>query len=345
MKTLSVCIPVYNTEAYLPRCLDSLLLPEAAEDLELLVVNDGSSDGSAAIARGYAERFPGAVRVIDKENGGHGSTINAALAAARGRYFRVLDSDDCVDPGAFAAFLRTLREAGEDLVVTPFREERSFDGSVIAHDYPWLEEGRVYTADELIADAEHPSFLMHACTFRTELLRESGLHLPEHCFYVDMQYVMTPLPFLRSFRYCAQPVYRYFIGRPEQSMAPEKLLRNLPMHRRVLDWMIRCYARYADSVPAGTKSAMEQLVRDTYWMHVELLCVRQKDSRLAYRSLRELEAQTRALSPELYRRLGASAYLRGCRRCRYLNLLLCRDGYARLLETLRRLRARERRKT
>ena len=120
MKLLSLIIPTYNMEALLPRCLDSLLVPATLERLEVMVVNDGSRDGSLAVATGYKERFPQTVTVIDKPNGNYGSTINAALPVAQGKYVKVLDSDDWFDTAALVAFLDELESVEADMVVTHF---------------------------------------------------------------------------------------------------------------------------------------------------------------------------------------------------------------------------------
>ena len=110
MKVLTVLVPTYNVEKYLRRCLDSLLLPEVFEEIEVLVVNDGSKDGSADIARAYEKKYPQTVVFVDKENGGHGSTINVGIEKAQGTYFKVLDSDDWVNIGDFIEFVKRLKE-------------------------------------------------------------------------------------------------------------------------------------------------------------------------------------------------------------------------------------------
>ena len=92
MKLLSIAIPCYNSAGYMRKCIDSLL--PGGEDVEIIIVNDGSSDNTPDIAEEYRERFPGIIKVVNKENGGHGSAVNAGLEQARGLYFKVVDSDD-----------------------------------------------------------------------------------------------------------------------------------------------------------------------------------------------------------------------------------------------------------
>ena len=129
MKVLTVLVPTYNVEKYLRRCLDSLLLPEVLEEIEVLVVNDGSKDGSADIARAYEKKYPQTVVFVDKENGGHGSTINVGIEKAQGTYFKVLDSDDWVNIGDFIEFVKRLKEETADAVICDYRK-RQENGSI-----------------------------------------------------------------------------------------------------------------------------------------------------------------------------------------------------------------------
>ena len=116
MKLLSIAIPCYNSEQYMRKCIDSLLV--GGEDVEILIVDDGSTkDRTAEIADEYAAEFPTIVKAIHKENGGHGSAVNAGIANATGLYFKVVDSDDWVKEKAYLAILDTLRELGGEVVL------------------------------------------------------------------------------------------------------------------------------------------------------------------------------------------------------------------------------------
>ena len=126
MKVLTLVIPVYNTEKYVKRCLDSILIEDVLEDIEVITVNDGSKDGSVEILRRYEKMYPNSVVVIDKENGGHGSTVNAGLEKATGKYFRVIDSDDWVNSHDFVTFVNKLKNEDADLVVTNYRKELEY---------------------------------------------------------------------------------------------------------------------------------------------------------------------------------------------------------------------------
>lgn len=251
MVTLSIVIPSYNSQDYLHRCLDSML--PADQDVEIIVVNDGSTDETPAIAESYAEDHPGQVRLLNKPNGGHGSAVNAGVAAARGEFVKVVDSDDWVDRGALASVLRTLRDRHDpvDLVVTNFVYEKEEQRrkhvmrytSVLptATSVGWDDVGRFRPSQAL---------LMHSLTYRTQVLRDSGLRLPEHTFYVDNLYAFVPLTHVRRLRYLDVNLYRYHIGREDQSVNERIMLRRLDQQARVNRQMIHELPAH-DEVPAS----------------------------------------------------------------------------------------------
>jgi glycosyltransferase involved in cell wall biosynthesis len=181
---LSVVVPAYNAEAYLARALDSLV--GFGPELEILVVDDGSTDATAGLAQGYVDRFPDEVQLLRKSNGGHGSAINTGLAHARGEYFKVVDADDWLDRAALVRVLATLRDvvaSGRelDLLVSNFVYEKVGKRTKTAVRYGGaLPRGRVLTWDRTRKFAKRQYLMMHALTYRTAVLRAAGLRLPEH---------------------------------------------------------------------------------------------------------------------------------------------------------------------
>lgn len=334
MKTLSLVVPVYNTESYLRRCLDSVLLEEIADDLEVIAVNDGSTDGSLPILREYQARCPEMLILIDKENGGHGSAVNAGLRAASGRYFRVLDSDDWFDSPCFLRYMKRLSSCSEDLIVTPYTQEYSCSGTEISHDYAWLRHDRVYTMAEIDWNETMDYFCLASSAWRTQLLRDSGLQLPEKCSYVDMEYNLWPIPLVNRFRFLDIPVYRYFLGRPEQSMHPALMLRQTPMHQKVLCRLIEYYAGLSEDLSDGKKRYMQLLIYHMLHTHCHLLCVENRDRRLAFREIRALDAWIRNRSPEIYALGECIPSLKFSRRLGYWNVLLPGRHAAKLLAEL-----------
>ena len=336
MKTLSIVVPVYNTQAYLHRCLDSVLLEELADELEVIAVNDGSTDGSLPILRAYQERYPDMFVLIDKKNGGHGSAVNAGLQRASGRYFRVLDSDDWFDSPGFLRTMARLSACRDDLIVTPYSQEYTWNGTEIRHDYAYLEHDRVYTMEEIGWSEGMDYFCLASSAWRTQLLRDCGLKLPEKCSYVDMEYNLRPIPFVKSFRFLNIPVYRYFLGRPEQSMDPARMRRQTPMHQKVLCRLIDCYAETSDRLQPGTRRYMLLMIYYMLYTHCNLLCIESQNRHRAFREIRALDDWIRDRSPEVYAFGCRIPCLRISRRLGYRNVLLLDRRAARLLVQLHR---------
>lgn len=252
-KLLTVVVPAYNMQHLLPRCLSSLLQAKDLAPLEVLVVDDGSKDRTVDVAREFEARFPGVVQVIAKENGGHGSTINRGLAEARGQYFRVVDSDDWVDPVNFEVFLKRLATEDADCVITGYAEDWAHLELLTEKDiYANLVPDRLYTF-EVLASPEYGfrswGPVLASATFKTAALRKAELHLDEKIAYVDMEYAALALTFVDSVRYWDLSVYRYFLGRPNQSVERSSYERRYPQHEQVIFRM----AAYLD----GTRGLSE----------------------------------------------------------------------------------------
>lgn len=246
MKLLSIAIPSYNSEAYVANCIESLL--PGGEEVEIIVVNDGSKDGTSEIANQYAIKYPGIVRVIDKPNGGHGSAVNAGIEAATGLYFKVVDSDDWVKKEAYLAILDKLKELtgsseSIDMLISNFvyEKEGAEKKKVMKYGHA-LPKDRVFTWDEVGYFRKGQYILMHSVIYRTKLLRECGLHLPEHTFYVDNIFVFEPLPYVKKMYYMDVNFYRYYIGREDQSVNEKVMISRVDQQIRVnkimIDYMV-----------------------------------------------------------------------------------------------------------
>lgn len=247
MRLISIVVPAYNAQAYLRRALDSLV--GFGPEVQVLVVDDGSTDATAAVARDYVERYPDEVRLVSKLNGGHGSAINTGLEHADGLYFKVVDADDWLDRESFAEVLATLRgfAAGEraiDLLVSNFVYEKVGKRTKTTVRYAGaLPSGRVLTWSRTHRFAKRQYLMMHALTYRTAVLREVGLRLPEHTFYVDNLYALVPLHRVQTLYYLDVDLYRYFIGRPDQSVQESVMLRRLDQQLRVNRLMLEHVSR------------------------------------------------------------------------------------------------------
>lgn len=229
-KLLTVSVAAYNVEAYIREALDSLLSPGTADRLEVLVIDDGGTDGTLAIAREYAEAWPGTVVCIHKDNGGYGSTINCGIENAQGKYFKQLDGDDWYVRENMEDFLDVLEEADSDCVLTFYR--RYYEGrreTVTRETFAYLGEG-----PHVIEETDfREQFGMYSVAYRTDVLKRMPERLTEHCFYTDSEYACYPLPYLRTAWVWHRPVYVYRIGREGASMTPEGVRKHYREHETV----------------------------------------------------------------------------------------------------------------
>ena len=246
MKLLSVTIPCYNSQEYMRKCIESLL--KGGEDVEIIIVNDGSKDNTGEIADEYERRYPSIVKAIHKENGGHGSAVNAGIANATGLFFKVVDSDDWVKEDAYDGILNKLRElvkSGQmiDMFISNFVYEKEGEkrGKVMRYKHA-LPEERVFEWKEVKHFHKGQYILMHSVIYRTGLLRECHLQLPEHTFYVDNIFVFEPLPYVKRMYYMDVNFYRYYIGRADQSVNEKIMIgridQQIKVNKLMMDYMV-----------------------------------------------------------------------------------------------------------
>lgn len=246
MKLLSIIVPSYNSEGYLARCLDTLV--RGGSEVEVIVVNDGSTDGTARVAQGYCEKYPDIVRLENKPNGGHGSAINRGLELATGEYFKVVDSDDWFDDIAYRRVMSVLRSnLKPDLLIANYVYEFYYNGTRRVISYRNVfPRGRLFSWDEAAHFRLSQMLLMHSMIYRTQILRDCGLKLPEHTFYVDNIVAYQPLPFVNSMFYLDCNLYRYFIGRPDQSVNTPTMIKRIDQQLLVTRTMVQQYKLYDD---------------------------------------------------------------------------------------------------
>jgi glycosyltransferase involved in cell wall biosynthesis len=238
-KILTVIVPAYNAEKTLGRCLDSLLEPETLPLLDIIVVDDGSGDSTGAIADEYARRYPESIRVVHKENGGHGSGINRAVGLARGKYFKVLDADDILVTDNLPGFIAALGTAGADVVLTHFYTLNIRNGKKRFY----RTEGVPLNREYLFADfwsagkGVRASCCFHGICYLTEFYRSTGVVLSEKVYYEDQEYATLPFRDAKTVLPLDMTVYGYTIGAGGQSMSNGNQVRHIGEMERVL-WVL-----------------------------------------------------------------------------------------------------------
>ena len=280
MKLLSIAIPCYNSEAYMRHCIESLL--PGGDEVEILIVDDGSTkDRTAEIADEYERKYPGICRAIHQENGGHGEAVNTGLRNAEGIYYKVVDSDDWVDEAAYQEILSTLRRfvCGEetlDMLISNFvYEKQGAKRKKVMNYRTALPQNELFTWEDVKVFMLGQYILMHSVIYRTELLRECGLELPKHTFYVDNIYVYYPLPHVRKIYYMDVDFYRYFIGREDQSVNEKVMIKRLDQQIFVTKTMIDMY----QLKDIGSKKLRQYMLNYLAIMMTvsSILCIRSKN--------------------------------------------------------------------
>lgn len=336
IKYITFTVPCYNSQDYMKRCIDSLLV--GGEDVEIIIVDDGSKDATGEIADYYEKAYPDIVKAVHKENGGHGSGVNKGLELANGLFFKVVDSDDWLDREAYGRLLYrikrfcVMKETGliseiPDMFVCNYIYDHLDEGTCHTIHYrnvfpteetcDWNDIGRFHTSQYLV---------MHALIFRTDLLKAAKVVLPEHTFYVDNIFAYKPLPYVRNIYYMDIDLYHYYIGRADQSVNEKVLMSRIDQQIKVTEIVLKCVD--LDEVREKYPKLAEYMCRNISIMmaisSIHLLLI---NSREAYGKRKRLWDDVKEEDVRLYFRLkyttlSGLTYLPG-----RLGGLLTRSGY------------------
>lgn len=300
-KVLTITIPSYNVEKYLNQTLDSFIQEEILADIEVLIVDDGSKDRTPLIGKAYEEKYPGTFRVISKENGGHGSTINRGIQEAQGRYFKVVDGDDWVNTGDFVKLVNSLKTCEADYVVTNYYEVNDKTGEKTPKDYKELAGKEIWKFEEAAAVTQ---LSMHSLVIKTEILKKNHIRLDEHCFYVDVEYILYPVPYVKNVEFLDLYVYMYRLAVTTQSVSLQGYQRHMQNHIDVILHLTEFFEKYAKS---GTPEKIEyigkriaQMVGDQITIFVSF----PETDTSVKKKFTDFDRTLKALSPEIYRRSG-----------------------------------------
>ena len=292
-KILSVSIASYNVEKTLQRAVNSVLAEKKClQDIEIIIVNDGSKDKTTEIAKEYVDKYPDIVILIDKNNGGYGSTINASLAVARGKYFKLLDGDDAFVSENLSDYICFLKKHSEDIVISPYYEI-------------YEKAGEVFFIDKhkaSLKSSKAENIVMHEIAVNTEMLRTIGTHITEHCFYTDNEFVFYALLGGCSFANFSKPIYNYYLGISGQSVSVEGIRRHYKDMIAVSNKLCDLFSMYlASQDNEKTKrrrleDKMQVVVRNVYGSFLMMECTKfNKDE------LRCFDLKLKNCYPEVYK--------------------------------------------
>lgn len=329
-KTLTFVVPAYNMTEYLERCIMSLIAAKRNDDIEVLIVDDGSSDGTLEMAQKFEARYPGIVRAIHQENKGHGGAVNTGIAAASGMYVKVVDADDWVGPESLEQVMAVLREEADstepiDMLVTNYVYDKvgkrnkhvvNFRHAMKAGErLAWNDLGHFGLAEYI---------LMHALTYRTAVVRESGMQLPEHTFYVDFIYAYQPFPWVKTMKYLDTPFYHYFIGRDGQSVQTDVMIRRVDQLRLVNQCMVRATPERG-TVPDGLYRYMIHfLAIESSVASVFMILSRDPEN---YEKKKDMWDDIKAYSPTIYKDVRKKAMSRALNLRGSIGRFVIRKGY------------------
>lgn len=319
-KILTVSIAAYNVSKYLRKTLDSLILDEThMHSLEVFIVNDGSTDDTSSIAQEYMHQYPDTIRVIDKENGGYGSTINAALAAATGRYFKLLDGDDWYDQSGLCGLLDYLNTADADIVVSPYNTVKN-DVLFVAHHSDIPSEttsiSSLQLADKL--------FQMHGITVKTDILRGYNHPIADHCFYTDIEYVFYCLAASETISRYDQAVYNYRLDINGQSVSLTGIEKHYKDHTRVTERICKCYENECQLFTVGKSEILSYAVTfSIYGVFNNYMVLRESEKHK--KELKMFDDHLKTMYPKAYLTGNGSHVVRLTRRFRFhLYWILCK---------------------
>lgn len=307
-KTITFGIPCYNSSEYMDHCVESILEGCGyADDVQIVIVDDGSTkDNTLAKALEWQTRYPSIVEAVHQENGGHGMAVLKALEKAKGAYFKVVDSDDWLDREACAKLLSTLRGFLErdlrvDLVISNYVYEHVDDGTHVTIDYRGtLKRNKIITWDKIGHFNMAQNLLMHSLCYRTEILLDGGVPMPAHTFYVDNIYAYVPLPRCKTLYYLDVDLYRYFIGREDQSVNEKVMVGRIDQQLRITRIMMDAYHLYDDVESPKLRSYMVGYF--TLMMAVCSIFSRMSDAPDAMDNCEELWRHLKAYDKRMYRR-------------------------------------------
>lgn len=302
MKLITFAIPCYNSEVYMEHCINSLLT--GGEEVEIIIINDGSKDNTLKIAKEYEKKYPTIVKAVDKENGGHGSGVNKGLELATGLYYKVVDSDDWANQDSLQKILTKIKEFHTkkqevDLLIANYVYEKEGTQKVIH--YKNLPEEKIFTWNDIKKFGIGEYLLMHSVFYRTKFLKNTKVKLPEHTFYVDNIFVYYPLPFVTTMYYMNTDFYRYFIGREDQSVNEQIMIKRIDQQLFITKTMIEFGSPF--HLTEQKKLCQYQLHYLGMMMTICTILLKIENTKESKQKMQELWTYLKRYDTKLYRKL------------------------------------------
>lgn len=313
-KVLTISIAAYNVQEYIKHTLDSLIVPEVMDDLEVFIVDDGGSDSTLEIAKKYEDEYPNTFKAVHKENGGYGSTVNWSLEHATGKYFKLLDGDDWFSKDGLIKLVNEMKDSENDAFISNCNEVISVDSSTEMYDFCRKYNGQTISAKEV---SNYTPVAMWALSFKTSILKKSNLSLPSHSLYTDQILVVQGLINSSEFFILGEPVYNWRLGRDEQSNNIKVFKNHKQELINIVDEVIRLYEEKKNNISYDTRENVLNRVAGDYAYLISMLLKLDKTTK-GLREIKELEYSLKKGKNDIYKKSFQSKKLFALRKTIYL---------------------------
>lgn len=284
-------------EVLLPRCLDSLIVAENFEKLEVWIVNDGSKDHSSEIGHKYETKYPGVFNVIDKPNGNYGSCINAALPKCTGKYVKVLDADDWFDSSNLNQFIKDLFIYDVDLVITGTQNVDIAKKINTVHHININAHNQVVDFKEAVKCSDFLGIQMHFITYRTTIFNEIDYHQTEGISYTDQEWIFSPMTRVRQMVALPYVIYNYLIGREGQTMDSKIFMKSISHQIKSQESRFNSFEKYKNTSTEHKIYLLKQILSAISLTYLRYL---NPSWNLNIDDLVKYDKMLKRLSPELY---------------------------------------------
>lgn len=301
-KVLSFVIPSYNCEKFLDKCVTSFLNEKVLDKLDIVIVNDGSTDGTLAVAQSWCEKHPHSVRALSQANKGHGGALNTGLSSARGKYVKVIDADDWVETENLEKFIEILENTKADVVLTHHYTRNITTGEVKKwKTYP-QKYGKEYSFSEIMENWKSfdRSLTFHGTTYNTEFFKKNCISFSEKVFYEDHEYATIPCCYAKSILALDLFIYNYRIGDVEQSVSDENQLARITHTEKVLSRLAAEFKNAQKSLNDGAKKFYYMKIQGLLLSYVTTALLVEKDKKRGRRLAERMMGKFKNEIPQVY---------------------------------------------
>lgn len=301
-KITTFIVPAYNVENYLEKGLRSFLNLEVIENLEVIIVNDGSTDHTEQIALRYAEKYPSVFKLLNKENGGHGSAINLGSSVAVGKYFKIIDGDDWVINENLSLLVRCLAVCEADVVLTPYHMVDMNSGEKIVQRMYIENYNKLYNLDQITANWKSFDRCMtfHGITYKTSFYNQYRHELPEGIFYEDQEFATIPCCYAKTIAAFDLFIYQYLVGNSEQSVSYKNQVKRITHLERVAINLLN-YKKENAELPSLHIEYLKRKTEAVILSYYVVSCIINPDKVAGRKMSNNMYKSVRLLWPDLFR--------------------------------------------